>query len=359
METVEEYKNIRIINDEPEFCACDSTCVSADFFILCEENKQLFGRNIFDLEVCGMSLLNWVVRACGKQPKILKVDSNSDPISVVRPYIDDGVEYSVVFYADTPLLNKTHVSDLLGFIDRKRMNVCKFKRGLVFKNEYIKDNDEIFSIDEYDFASNDFYVVSSYEDFAFVKKHLTSKVIDYHKRNGVYFENELNSNVDANTDIGYFSEISSGASVVDGSKVAENCKLAKNVTISGSAVGKNAVIGEGTIIKNSIIKEGAHIGEGVIIINSVIGKNISIETGAKIVSSSLRDGVVVKNFAVIDDGRIGENSVIQKHAKILGLTEKTIVGAGSDIGACSLVCDSVLSADSVIDNNSEIKGKVK
>lgn len=359
METVEEYKNVRIINNEPEFCACDSTCVSADFFILCEENKQLFGKDIFDLEVCGMSLLNWVVRACGKQPKILKVEADADPVSVVRPYIDDGVEYSVVFYADTPLLNKTHVSDLLGFIDRKRMNVCKFKRGLVFRNEYIKENDEIYSIDEYDFASNDFFVVSSYEDFAFAKKHLTNKVVDYHKRNGVFFENDSNLSIDANTEIGYYSKISNGVSIIDGSKIGESSVIFKNATVSGSAIGNGSVIGEGTIIKNSIIKENAHIGDGAIIINSVIGKNISIETGAKVVSSSLRDGVVVKNFAVIDDGRIGENCVIQKHSKILGLTEKTVIGAGSDIGACSLVCDSVLSADSVVDNNSEIKGKVK
>ena len=62
-----------------------------------------------------MSILNWVVRACGAMPKILKIDSETDPIAVVKPYVDYSAEYSVVFYADTPLLNKLHINDLMNF----------------------------------------------------------------------------------------------------------------------------------------------------------------------------------------------------------------------------------------------------
>ena len=123
METMEEYKVVRIINEEPEFLEVKEANVSANFFILCEEGNKLFGKDVFDLQICGMSLLNWVVRVCGRQPKILKIQKGSDVLEVVKPYIDAGADYSVVFYADTPLLNKNHVIDLLGFVNRKRMNV--------------------------------------------------------------------------------------------------------------------------------------------------------------------------------------------------------------------------------------------
>ena len=51
METLEEYKNVRIINDEPEFSACESINVSTDFFILCKTDKELFGKNIYDNQI--------------------------------------------------------------------------------------------------------------------------------------------------------------------------------------------------------------------------------------------------------------------------------------------------------------------
>lgn len=359
METMEEYKTIRIINDEPEFCAGEKTNVQADYFILCEEGKALFGKNIYDVQVCGMSLLNWVVRACGTQPKILNVESGADALASIRPYLDFNAEYSVVFYTDTPLLNKNHISDLLAFVERKRMNVCVFKRGYVFRNEFIKDNDEFYSVDEYDFASNDFFVVNNLEDFSFAKENLEKKVFSFHKRNGVFFENEASSVVDANTEIGDLSVILSGSSIVKGTRIGKNSYISKNATISGSTIGANAVIGTGALILNSIIKDNVYIGDGAIITNSVIGNNCSLELGVKIVSSSLRENVVVKNFSVIDDGRIGENCIIQKHSKVIGITEKSVIGSGSEIGANATVSDCCIKPNSEIKINETIKGKVR
>ena len=96
----------------------------------------------------------------------------------------------MVLYADTPLLNKAHLVDLLEFVDRKRMNVCKLKRGFVFRNDYVLENSEFYSIDEYDFSSNDFLQVNDYDSLGKSKEILSQKIIDFHRRNGVQFENE-------------------------------------------------------------------------------------------------------------------------------------------------------------------------
>ena len=359
METMEEYKMVRIINEEPEFCEVEENHFAVDYFILCEEGHSLFGKNIYDLQICGMSLLNWVVRVCGRQPKILKINKDSEILEVVKPYIDSGADYSVVFYADTPLLNKNHVIDLLGFVDRKRMNVCKLKRGLVFKNDYIRENDEIYSVDEYDFASNDFYVVENTENFEFAKNVLSKKVLDFHKKNGVFFENESSVTVDANTEIGVCSRILSNASIVNGTKIGRNVVVQKNALISGSTIGNDSYIGNNAVIDKSIVKDNTRVNENVVIKNSVIGNKVVIEPCSSIYASSIRDGAVLRNNVCIEESKVGENSLIEKYVKILGLTQKTSIGAGSEIGANSEIIDSVIPTKSFVNNCSNIKGKVE
>lgn len=355
---MEEYKVVRIINEEPEFCEGQKSDIPADFFILCEEENKLFEQNIYELKICGMSLVNWVVRVCGKQPKILKIQKDDDALDKVRPYLDPSVDYSVVFYADTPLLNKAHIMDLLEFVDRKRMNLCRLKRGFVFRNDYVLDNGEFYSIDEYDFASNDFLQVEDYDSFGKAKEVLSQKVIDFHRRNGVRFENEKTITIDANVKIGEFCKIESGVSLMNGSTIGRNCAIGKNAKITGSKLGENLKIGDNSVIVDSIIKDNVFVGDDVMIKNSVAGNNVIVEFGSRLSSSSLRDKSVVKSFVTIDEGRIGENSIIQKHAKILGLTSRVIVGYGCEIGANSEIIDSEIDVNSFIENGTKIIGGV-
>ena len=358
METMEEYKVVRILNEEPEFFEMEENNFSVDFFILCEEGKLLFGKNVFDLQICGMSLVNWVVRVCGKQPKILRVQKDADVLEIIRPYASEDTEYTVVFYADTPLVSKNHLNDLLGFVDRKRMNVCKLKRGFVFRNDFIKENSEIYPIDEYDFASNDLFVVDSSESFEVAKNVLTKKVINYHKKNGVFFENENSVVIDANTEIGECSRILSGASIVCGTKIGKNSEIARNASVVGSIIGRFSRVGTGSYIEKSIVKDNARIQENVVIKNSVIGTGVSIDTLSSVFSSSIRDGVIVKNNVQIEESKVCENAVIQGYCKILGINEKTIIGAGSEIGVNTKIFDRVIPKDTQIDGLLEICDRV-
>lgn len=358
METMEEYKVVRIINEEPEFCEGQKANVLVKFFILCEEKKVL-GQNIHECEICGTSLLNWVVRVCENKPKILKLEKDADIISTIRPYVDYQADYSVVLFADTPLINKAHLDDLIEFVDRKRMNVCKLKRGFVFKNEYIQCNDEFYSIDEYDFASDDFFIVEDSESLGLARNHLSKRVIEYHKRNGVQFENENTVIIDANVQIGEYSKIASGVSIVKGAQIASHCAIERNTVISGSTIGFNSRIGDNSSIIDSIVKNAVFVGSNAMIKDSVIGNNAIIELGAKIISSSLRESVILKSFVTIDEGRIGEGSIIHKHSRILGLTDRSVIGAGTEIGANVEIVDSVIESNGFIENNSKILGKVE
>lgn len=358
METIEEYKVVRILNEEPEFCEGQKANVLVNFFILCEEEKRVLGQNVHELEICGMSLVNWVSRACDERPKVLTIQNDSDIISVIRPYVDNQAGYSVVLFADTPLVSKSHLDDLIEFVDRRRMNVCKLKRGFVFKNEYIQYNDEFYSIDEYDFASDDFLVVKDNESFAQAKRRVSKRIVDFHKKNGVQFEDETLVSIDANVKIGAGTKIASGASVLKGAQIAENCTIERNVKVSGSTIGVGSRLGENSIVMDSIVKATVFVGLDVLIKDSVVGNNAIIEMCARIVSSSLRESVILKSFVLVDEGRVGEGSIVHKHTRILGLTDRSVIGAGSEIGANVEIVDSVIVSDSFIENNSKIINKV-
>lgn len=356
---VEQLEKLLILNDEPEFSVCDDTKVSAEFFILCEENAETdLSKDVFDCRLCGMSILNWVVRACLNQPKVLRVQVGADALDAIRPYINRDVDYSVVFYANTPLLNRTHIKDLLGFVYRKGMNACKLKRGYVFRNDYIKDNDEIYSIDTYDFSSNDFFEVKTHENLAFAREVLSEKIMSYHRKNGVYFENEKYLSIDANTEIGSESEIFSNATIGNGTKIGNNSKIGKNATIYGSKIGNNVRLGVQTIVINSIIKDGTLVENGAVVINSVIGENCRIGWSAKLVETSLKDNATIERLVLSDNARIGEKAVVKKLTELIGVKEKVVIGSNCEIGAKCMIVDSVVGPNNNVPPFTTIKCRV-
>lgn len=310
MEMVETLNNVVVLNEQPEFVAMSRDDISANFFILCENNSNgTILKDIHEYKVAGMSILNWVVRACEKQPIILQVEENADVLDVIRPYANDA-DYSVVLYANTPLVNKGHIKDLLTFVDRKRMNACKLKKGYVLRNEYILGVDELYSIDTYDFASDDFYEVKSLEDLSYVQGALLKKVTKYMQKNGVYFENANMVTVDALADVGYGTSVASNVSILGGCVIGDSVELDTGSVISGSKIGDNVKIGKGAYVLNSIVKNDAVIEDGAIIKNSVIGSNSVVGVGAKVLSSGFKTNARIGNFSVVVNSKYPEPAQI-------------------------------------------------
>ena len=173
----EELGNYIVVDEEPEFVAETEEEISATYFILCENSGQEnLVKRIYEYEICGMSSLNWVARACDGQPVVLRANDDNNIIKMIRPYVKN-TEYSVVLFANTPLLNKQHLKDMLGFVNRKHMNACKLKKGYIFRNDYILNNDEIYSVDTYEFSTDDFFEVNTLEDLSVAQESLSKKVL--------------------------------------------------------------------------------------------------------------------------------------------------------------------------------------
>ena len=240
------------------------------------------------------------------------------------------------------------------------MNACKLKKGFVFKNEYISNVDEIYSIDTYDFASNDFFEVKTYDDLDYARKVLNKKVIDYHKKNGVYFENTKLVSIDATTEIGYDSRISAGVSVKNHSTIFRGGKISANSSISNSKIGEDATIGKNVVIEDSVIKSGVVIESGAIVKGCVVGNNVKIGTGSKVISTGVKDGSVVGVLSQVFNSRIAENVHIGNCSIVLGDKMNSLILKNSTIASNVKIVDSKIAENSNISSNVTIinDGKV-
>ena len=251
-------------------------------------------------------------------------------------------------------MNKQHIKDLLGYVDRKHMNACKLKKGFVFSNDYILSNDEIFSVDTYEFSSNDFYEVNSLEDISYAQEMLSKKVLSYHMQKGVYFERPEVGSVDATSDIGEKTIVASNVSVVKNSIVGKHCEIKEDAIIKGSKVGDNVVIGECAIIISSIIKDGAKIESRALIKNSVIGENVEVLDNVRIINSGIKENTVIEESCQINKARVAENVHIGKFSKLIGELKPAIVLSGSVLDANVEVLGATVHENSTITVNKTI-----
>lgn len=347
-EVIEKVEsNVVVVNEQPEFVENFNEKLSVRYFVVCENlaGGEL-GARPYECKISGLSLASWVARACDSEPVILKVNEGEDVLPLIRPYANTS-EYSVVLYASTPFVRKKHIRDLLGFVSRKHLSVCKLKKGYVFKNEYIERVNEIFSIDEYDFASEDFFEVKSLRDLEYAELVLSRRVFDFYRKNQVQFESR-NVTIDATAELGYNTKIAGGATIVDGTIVGADCEVFANASISGSKIGDDVTIGQGAIIQNSVIKDGAKIEAGALICHSVVGERCTVGQGAKIMHSGIKQNVVVEMGAELVGARIAENAVVKSLAKVVMVEEPTIVLQGATIGSGAEVFDVTIKENSNI-----------
>lgn len=356
-EVIEKIENnVVVINSQPEFVENFNESMNVRYFVVCEnrENSEL-GKNPYECVISGLSLAAWVSRACDSEPVILKVNEGEDILPLIRPYSNTS-EYSVVLYASTPLIRKRHIRDLLGFVSRKHLSVCKLKKGYVFKNEYIERVNQIFSVDEYDFASEDFFEVNSLRDLEYAELVLSRRVFDFYRKNQVQFEGR-NITLDATAELGYNTKISGGVAITGNSVVGADCEVMTNATIIGSKIGDDVVIGSGAIIEKSVIKDGAKIEAGALVCHSVVGERCTIKMGAKLIHSGIKQNVSVGEGASLIGARVAENVSVKPLAKVVMVEEPTVLFAGSVVGEGAEVSDVTISENANIEAFEKITKK--
>jgi len=326
-----------IVNNDRDFIENDNVDVSATYIVLCEDNyENNVNKAMYDYKVSGLSLAEWVAMACESRPVFITINKNEKFLNLIKPYMENN-DYTIVLYADTPLVSKTHLKDLLGYVERKRLNVCKLKRGYILKNEYISQVDEIYSSLVYDLSSNDFFQVSNFNDVEKIRETLESRMFGFHKKNGVIFYNQDSAIVDANVQIGYGTKIAGGSSLLKNSLIGKNVDIQANAVIINSKIGDGVTIGASCLIENSIVKSGSVLRPQTLLSHSVIGESVIIGIGSKIVSSAVKDNVGIGDFCNIESINVLENVKIGVASTIVGvdvvaaIDENSVIQAGAKI----------------------------
>ena len=344
MEILETESNVVVLNAQPEFTAKTRERCSADYFILYDADLAIDTKTAL---IAGVPVVNWVARACEKKPRFLPCKKDDNVLDIIKPYISE-VDYSVVLYSNTPLVTKGHIRDLLGFVMVKRMNVCNLKKGFVFKNDYISNVDEVYSVDSYDFASRDFFEVNSIEDLAEAEVYLQNRIIAYHSKNNVSFESARNQCIDASVEIGAGTRVATDVSLFGNTSIGQNVRLGENVTIKNSKIGNGVVVGDNTIIIGSIIKDNAHIKENVVIDSSAVMNDVNIDKCAKVLSSKIKENARIAELSHIFNSRIAENVSVGIGARIIGENVPVLIMQNADIGAAAMIIDTTIGAGNIV-----------
>jgi len=223
-----------------------------------------------DIELLGKTMLEWVSLSLLGSP-VTAIDYRTDvtiPV-LIRPYLDLDSEYTVVLYSDTPLITRKSVSDAIELAKINNTNVIRMTRGYVFKTDFIKSVDQIYSDSTYYFEEEDFVSACGFKQVSMVADSLKNRILTYHMNHGVHFEDPASTFIGCDVSIG-----------------------------SGVRIGPNNVIKGGTVIKNNV-----KINQGNVIEDCVIEDNAVIES-SKLTLSCVGAGTSVGPFATLRPGNV-------------------------------------------------------
>ena len=321
-ENLEDFLDLNIVaggktETESKLVKRDAETIDVDCIVLMEDFPDFKAKDgSFNIDLLGNPMYQYVVRACPSYPNCLKFDHEKDTVlGTIKPHLGKS-EYTLVLFADTPLVTKNNILNILDFAKAKGLNVCKLTRGWVFKTEYIKRVDEIYSPTIYYFQEEDFMVASSYETLSIISDILKNRVITYHMKNGVHFKAPETIYIDANVSIG------------EGTVIGEFVSLTGDTDID-----KNAKILSRSTLKNAKILSGAVV-EGARIDGAVVMENAKIKSGVKLLeNTAIKDGAVILEDTIISNAIIGEHCMVGRNTIInyLTLDERSTIGNNCQI----------------------------
>lgn len=316
-ENIEDFFDLKIVagedkKAEPKLIKREQENISVDCFVLMEDFPDFKTKDgSYNIDLLGNAMYQYVVRACPTYPNCLKFDHEKESVlGKIKPFLANG-EYTLVLFADTPLVTKNTILNILDYVKTKGLNVCKLTRGWVFKTEYIKRVDEIYSPSIYYFQEEDFMTATSYTNLSIISDILKNRIITYHMNNGVHFKAPDTVYIEANVSIGQGSEIGEFVSLVGATEIGENVKVLCRSSVNNAKILSGAVI------------DGARIDGGVIM------ENAKVKSGAKLLQyTAVKESAVVLEDTIISNAIIGEHSIVGRNSIInyLTLEKNSVIG---------------------------------
>lgn len=221
-------------------------------------------KNLSSILLCGKPMVDWVKLATsGPVQKVINMVEPSQFLNTLKG-LGVGKKYLAVFYSDTPLLERSTFCEIMDCFARNRYNIMELPRGYVFNVEYLLNLDVLFSPVKKSFNIKQFEQIDNPRSLSNASKILQTKILEYHKDNGVTLFGENTIFIDADVEI------------EEGSIIYPN-----NILKGQTFIGKNVVLESGNIIEDSIVKDEATIVSSYIL-KSKIGQKAYVGPFAKI-----------------------------------------------------------------------------
>lgn len=225
-------------------------------------------------------------------PYVVLNYNDEDIRKILKPYLKKA-ELLVVLFSNIPLISAKTIENIVEYSLVKNVNACKLPCGFVFNSKYLKKN-KVLSFDAiYSQNEDEFLEVLDEETLKFATRILQDRIIKYHAKNGVKFENEHGVIIEPNVDISFDVTISSNCYIKGNSKILQGSNIKENTTIIDSIIEKNVTISNSQII-NSVIGEKSIVMPYSYILNSTIGKDVLIKSNNRLENATISDNKTIE-----------------------------------------------------------------
>jgi len=245
-----------------------------------------------EIEICGRSMLDWCVGAVGEHKKV-QVKRTDDLVTVVRNNAGRG-KYTVVLYADTPLITGSTIEQAVAYVRAVGASVGKMPRGWIFETENIKTEGFISPEDIPNLNTQDFIVAYNYGQLSVIEAIARHRINMKHMGNGVRIIDPATAYIDADVIIGRGTTISPNVQIRRDATIGEDCFISGGVVFEGFngkskvkfTVGDKVFFGSNATLTATTaltIGDSAYIAAGSVVTKDVPAHALALERAQLIV----------------------------------------------------------------------------
>ena len=183
------------------------------------------GQEFLSKMILGRSVDDWVKQAVLQMPaKRVQVGPGDDILTIVKRH---GMHHrwTVVIYADMPLIMEECLREAATFAEQNNHKVLRLPRGWLFDTEHIKSGGEIAPAAWENCNPEHFISVFNAVQLDKARKEMQRRINVAHMNNGVEIEDITSTFIDATV------EIEPGAKILPFTKVSGNVKIEQGATI--------------------------------------------------------------------------------------------------------------------------------
>ena len=240
---------------EFEFVAPQDFIVRA--IVLLPENNRL--NEGVNEEIYGRPMKNWVAKSLDNfETRFVSCGEKDNPTEIVKPFIKDE-DYTIVLFADTPLIKNTTVYDVIEYAQTKKLDFCKLPRGFIVASQNFKAGKIELSAEPNFVDKQDFFTVFDNITLCKAKEILKDRILEKHLKNKVVIDDKNTTFIDVDVEIAKGVKICAFNVLKGKTFIDEGANILEYNKIEDSIVGKNSRVSF-SVLKNAKIKDNCVVG---------------------------------------------------------------------------------------------------